>query len=257
MILPQALVCRFCKADFRPPAVAPSPPRTPGRIPVLLIVLVAAVAALPVVAIVAAIAIPGLLASRRLANERIAQASLLTLCSAEIDFRANDRDGNGVNDFWTGDVAGLHGLASPDSGSRLALIEWSVAQADAAPVLGSVPADRRAAYPALAVPKNGYLFRAMKEDESGEPYGRDTGGTPRIGPYFNLAGFGFCAYPEKYPSTGRLTFIVNEGAVVWMKDTRGEPVTSWPPHPADEGWVRSPASRGGGAPSAPPRPTRR
>jgi prepilin-type N-terminal cleavage/methylation domain-containing protein len=54
-----------------------------------------------VIAIIAAIAIPGLLSSQRASNERSASTSLKTLSTAEAEFRANDRDWNHVNDFWT------------------------------------------------------------------------------------------------------------------------------------------------------------
>jgi hypothetical protein len=250
-IMAQAVICRFCKTDFRPSAAAapaPAPP-TPAKsrgLPVLLILLVVAVAAVPFVAIVAAIAIPGLLSSQRYANEMNASASMKTLCTAEMDFRANDRDGNGVNDFWTGDVSGLFCLRPQDSGSPLGLIEISVAAADGAPVMRSIPADRKAVFSSSARPKAGYFFRAMKEDESGEPYGRDTEGRKSLGPYYNLAGFAFCAHPAKYPSSGRQTFIVNESAMVWKKDTRGEAVAGWPENPEEEGWVKADAPSSGG-----------
>ncbi|HVR83252.1 MAG TPA: type II secretion system protein, partial [Planctomycetota bacterium] len=65
-----------------------------------------------IIAIIAAIAIPGLLSSQRASNERNASTSLKTLTSAEADFRANDRDWNHVNDFWTGDVKGLYCMTS-------------------------------------------------------------------------------------------------------------------------------------------------
>src|SRR5688572_6757800 len=45
-------------------------------------------------------------------NERNASTTLKTLSSAEADFRANDRDWNHVNDFWTGDVKSLYTLTS-------------------------------------------------------------------------------------------------------------------------------------------------
>jgi hypothetical protein len=250
-IMAQAVICRFCKTDFRPPAAAAPayaapPPATSKGLPVLLILLVVGAAAVPFVAIVAAIAIPGLLSSQRFANERNASASLKTICTAEMDFRANDRDGNGVNDFWTGDVSGLFCLRPPDAGGPLGLIEISVAAADGAPVMGRVPADRKAGLSTSSHPKAGYFFRAMKEDESGEPYGRDTEGRKSLGPYYNLAGFAFCAHPAKYPSSGRQTFIVNEGAVVWKKDTGGEAVDGWPENPAEEGWVKADAPSSGG-----------
>jgi hypothetical protein len=41
-------------------------------------------------------------------NERSASAALKERAVAEADLRANDRDRNGVNDFWTADVQGLY-----------------------------------------------------------------------------------------------------------------------------------------------------
>src|SRR5213595_1982972 len=95
-----------------------------------------------IIAIIAAIAIPGLLSSQRASNERNASTSLKTLTSAEADFRANDRDWNHVNDFWTGDVKGLYTMTSAAVGGKsnsttdpaIKLIELSVASADADPL---------------------------------------------------------------------------------------------------------------------------
>jgi len=67
---------------------------------------------LGIILAICAIAIPGLLSSQRASNERNASTSLKTLSSAEADFRANDRDWNHVNDFWTGDVKGLYTMTS-------------------------------------------------------------------------------------------------------------------------------------------------
>src|SRR6185295_535530 len=92
-----------------------------------------------IIAIIAAIAIPGLLSSQRASNERNASTSLKTLTSAEADFRANDRDWNHVNDFWTADVKGLYTMTSSAVAGNTAnsttdpsikLIELSVASAD-------------------------------------------------------------------------------------------------------------------------------
>src|SRR6516162_9564110 len=89
-----------------------------------------------IIAVIAAIAIPGLLASQRASNERNASTSLKTLTSAEADFRANDRDANHVNDFWTANVSGLYtmtsaaipgGSANSTTDPPLKLIELSVA----------------------------------------------------------------------------------------------------------------------------------
>src|SRR5882672_6247886 len=92
-----------------------------------------------IIAIIAAIAIPGLLSSQRASNERNASTSLKTLTSAEADFRANDRDWNHVNDFWTGDVKGLYTMTSAavkgavagnEKDPAVRLIEISIAAAD-------------------------------------------------------------------------------------------------------------------------------
>src|SRR6188472_3044327 len=65
-----------------------------------------------IIAIIAAIAIPGLISSQRSSYERNAATSLKTVMVAEHDFRANDREGNRVNDFWTGDLKGLYTLTN-------------------------------------------------------------------------------------------------------------------------------------------------
>src|SRR5258708_732588 len=79
------------------------------------------------VAFVAAIIVFGVLTLRsadRASNERIASTTLKQFTSAEAEFRANDRDRNGVNDFWTGDVSGLYSLTV--DGHELQLIPREV-----------------------------------------------------------------------------------------------------------------------------------
>src|SRR5438045_5872144 len=93
----------------------------------------------------------------RAENERAASTALKSLTSAEAEFRANDRDSNQVNDFWTGDVAGLY-YTRPNSspvGPEIKLIERAIAEADAAPLKPLVP---------VPVPYHGYLFRALEVD---------------------------------------------------------------------------------------------
>jgi outer membrane lipoprotein-sorting protein len=160
-------------------------------------------------------------------NERNASASLKTLATAEADFRANDRDNNHVNDFWTGDVAGLYTVVPAGGKEPIKLIELSVAAADGAPL------EDGAAITKLAPrsPKAGYYFRVMTSDKSSgtsEPYQTDTGGTPNRGKLFHTSAFGFCAYPAEYSEGGLRTFIINEGNTVFWKDTEGEPVLEWP-----------------------------
>src|SRR5712671_4146864 len=107
--------------------------KNPGFTLIELMIVIA------IIAIIAAIAIPGLLSSQRASNERNASTSLKTLTSAQADFRANDRDGNKVNDFWTANVAGLYtmtsaaviGNSNSSTDPAIKLIELSIASADA------------------------------------------------------------------------------------------------------------------------------
>ena len=133
-----------------------------------------------------ALAIPPFVSSRRASNEREAATLLKTLASAEADFRANDRDANGVNDFWTGDVTGLYSLKA--SGRELRLIERSVAEADSCPI-------RMLGWPYR--PHRGFYFQALEADdnENGETYFQNTGGNRPMGDVHHLSKFGFGAYP--------------------------------------------------------------
>lgn len=159
-------------------------------------------------------------------NEREASAALKGLPRAEADFRANDRDWNHVNDFWTGDVAGLF-YVRPNSGENspeIALIPRAVAEADAKPLkaLTSSP-----------VPYHGYYFVALDLDATlkgtgEESYRVDTLGEPRMGKVHNTSKFGFCAYPAEYGVTGRKTFIINENNTLFGIDLGGKPMTEWP-----------------------------
>jgi outer membrane lipoprotein-sorting protein len=166
------------------------------------------------------------------ANERNGSTSLKTICSAEADFRANDRDWNHVNDFWTLDLAGLYTLKD-QNGQSIKLIELSVAMADGAPAEAGLAGGRLPALGDFGIPKPkaGYLFRAMDADASEKPaeaYRQDTGGQPLMGKVHNTSRFGFCAYPAEYGGSGIRTFIVNENNTIFWKDTQGEPVLEWP-----------------------------
>ena len=137
-------------------------------------------------------------------NERNAAGMIKTLASAEADFRGNDRDGDGVQEFWTGDVASLYYQFG-------GLIERGMADADARALSGRPP-----------VAYQGYYFAVMEWHEGDEPRVHLTA-KPR-----HPTRFAFCAYPVKYGVTGRNTFIINEGNTVFWSHTNGEPVDTWP-----------------------------
>jgi len=167
-----------------------------------------------------AIAIPGLLSSNRASNERNASTALKTLTSAEADFRANDRDWNHVNDFWTGDVSGLYYVKPVGGGPELRLIEESVANADAKPLFVLKNG---------TIPKAGYLYQALEGDNAfrGTPeweYKRDTDKSGKK--VHNREKFGFCAFP-KSGGDGKYVFTVNENNTIF-RDPGTEPKTSFP-----------------------------
>jgi general secretion pathway protein G len=142
-------------------------------------------------------------------NEFLASVALRRLWDAQAEFRSKDLDGNGVHDFWTGDVAGLvKGLAAVDAAPLRPLPEEASKQAQ----------------------RNGYWFRALRKDGSVAPpeaYQLDTTGSG--GPKsFNRNRFGAVCYPMEYAVTGVRTFIVNEARTVFWKDNQGDPVEEWP-----------------------------
>lgn len=80
-----------------------SSPLTARRVPVLGWVVIALV-----VAVGAAVAIPLHYKSQMVARQNNALATLGMLKRAEETWRQGDCDRNGVADYWTRDVAGLH-----------------------------------------------------------------------------------------------------------------------------------------------------
>jgi hypothetical protein len=161
------------------------------------------------------------------ANERNASASLKTLATAEADFRANDRDNNRVQDFWTGDVAGLYTVKPAESDEMIKLVELALASADAAP-LGD---GAELAKVAQRGPKAGYWYQALasySEEGKSEPYAQDTKGEKGRGKAYHNTRFAFCAFPSEYGITGTRTFLISEMNQVYWKDTGGEPVLEFP-----------------------------
>jgi len=144
-------------------------------------------------------------------NERSAEAALRTLATAEADYRANDRDGNGVNDFWTGDVSEL---------SRLGILPRYFGLADGSPRTPLAP---------RPIPHMGYYFEALEADDSVRPpesYRQDT--DKKSGKVHHLGKFGFIAYPATPGITGRRVFIVNENNSTWYSPDATRKPSAWP-----------------------------
>src|SRR5882672_2609499 len=191
-----------------------------------------------IIAIIAAIAIPGLLSSQRASNERNSSTSLKTLTSAEADFRANDRDWNHVNDFWTADVKGLYTMTSAAvSGATnstidpaIKLIELSVASADSDGTKFSCTENCELTIFAVPSSKAGYWYQALAVDQamSGSveaTYKADTGGTPSMGSCHNTSKFGFMSFPDSQ-SAGKYVYVVNENNTIFRSATSGSVKTS-------------------------------
>lgn len=165
-----------------------------------------------IIAVLAAIAVPSLLAAQRASNERNASASLKTFLTSEADFRANDRDGNGLADFWTLDVFGLYGIVPllpgsvtlpPDSTSvndAIRLMEPSIAGADGASFAetaeyGNVTIQNSVANGA---PKANYIFRMFANQDNGggaTTMRTDTDGPNYYGDCHDFGRFAVAAFP--------------------------------------------------------------
>lgn len=157
-------------------------------------------------------------------NEGSAAASLRNIATMEFDFRSNDRDGNGRNDFWVKDVAGMYGMEA--GGRPIRLIALDVARADKSANSGAYPSVKNMAA------KAGYRFAQIpRYREGGKEISYDDGSGR------NAARFGLVTYPEAYEVTGNLTFIISESGTMYKKDTGGKPVEVFPEDPLAEGWA--------------------
>jgi prepilin-type N-terminal cleavage/methylation domain-containing protein len=180
-----------------------------------------------VIGIIAALAIPGLISSQRSSYERNSSTSLKTLCVAEADFKANDRDANKVADYWTGDVKGLYTLTSYTTPGNaggttdppLRLIDLSIAAADAdSATLPAGGENIDVTQFGVVAHKGGYWYSALTTDSNStgpeSTYKQDTGGILTMGSVHNVNKYGFVTFPDS-PSFGKYVFMVNENAAVF------------------------------------------
>jgi len=129
-------------------------------------------------------------------GERFPMVMLKTITSAQADFRSNDRDGDGVNQFWRADIAGLYALA-PEGGPAIRLIEEGVALADDRPLYEIAATDGRKPY-------HGYWFRSIPHAEE-----------KKIDAETRFAAM---CHPADYPRSGKYTFIVDENNTIYWAD---------------------------------------
>lgn len=156
---------------------AHTPPKPPGLARWAKVFL-AALATVPLIVMAVVIIVPVIQRMRAVRSERTGLASLKTIAAAEEDFRTNDRDGNGIADYWTADVAGLK--LSP-----------AITRADLAP---------RTPGPAAAHDSNWYRVLEL-DGERERPYGARGG-----------EGFGFAALPAPGRYQQRV-FLLNQAGI--------------------------------------------
>lgn len=164
-------------------------------------------------------------------NEMQAMSRLKELSTIEMMIRSDDRDGDGLNAFWTRDVAGLFAFRPRGMNQGIELIDVQLAQADP---LGfqNYPGAFKDPKPG---PHYGYWFVMIKKDVNGKPLAQDLNGDGLAAE--NYERFAICAYPEEYQGTGTRTFVINEEGIPLWKNTEGEPVEGYPgPNPSAEGW---------------------
>jgi hypothetical protein len=145
-------------------------------------------------------------------NDRAALGLLSTLRSAELTLKNGDLDDNGVKDYWTGDVAGLH---------KYGLITREMAEADAHPLAPLVP---------LPVPYHGYLVAALVQDDGStppEPYSQET--DAKSGKVHHRTKYAFCIYPAEPGVTGNYIYITHESYSGYSCPAKGRTIpTSFP-----------------------------
>ena len=196
-----------------------------------------------IIAVIAAIAIPGLLAAQRSSNERNASASLKSIATAEADFRSSDREGNLINDFWTGDVAGLCIIRPTDGSAVVAadaiangikLIEPSIAAADGSATIGLAlyTTEQTAANRPFTTyqGKAGFAYRSAVDDQV-LPVGSfrfDTDATANYGACHCMDRFAFLAYPATL-SSGKLAFVLNAEGTMYKLNLAATYVSGYLP----------------------------
>lgn len=146
-----------------------------------------------------------------------------TVACAQADFRANDRDGDGRNEFWRADIAGLYALVNeqerrrnPGTPEPIRLIELSIAGADDRPVTDIAVYTNRAA-------KASYWYRGLRFEDEDEP------DTDR---------FAACAFPDSR-AAGKWTYIISHENTVYRNDlapNRG--LLVYPDDPEEAGWTK-------------------
>ena len=155
------------------------------------------------VAMIAALAIPSLLRARMAADETTAANSCKAYCEAQELYHRTDYDHNGILKY----SPTLHGLYETKPGAGdIALIPKVFVEAEGNPSKNPHP-------------RAGYCFKVLHGQGPSATGGkRSYLMKQKDGSFCMTLGYALAAYPAKYDSTGRDTFIVNNQGTIFMKD---------------------------------------
>jgi len=194
-----------------------------------------------IIAIIAAIAIPSLLAARRSALETNATGSCRSYAGAQVIFKRNDWDGDGIMSYAcpVGLLpAGAPAVAAPVAPEPVAAGVTSFYLLNAMPDGAGIPIqllDRAFALAnAVVSAKHGYWFQDI------ETIG-GAAGVDLLAAEGWVNDYSITAIPAVYGRTGYRTFIVSTNGTTFGLD-RGNvdtpvPVTDYPSSPQADGWV--------------------
>ncbi len=144
-------------------------------------------------------------------NHQQAEIALGMFRGIQNDFRIYDSDGNGIKDFWTGDIAGFY---------KFNLIDRSIAEADARPIAPLVP---------VPIPKDGYFVVALEMDEGEsppDPLKQET--DKKSGKVHNLKKWAICMYPAEPNITGKYIYIISSMHSRFRTYATRPPPRNWP-----------------------------
>jgi len=178
-----------------------------------------------IIAIIAAIAIPSILRSRMSANQTSAVGSLDSILKMNAQFRSNDSERNGENDYWVENVFGLHGVRSA-GGDEIELIPETVANSDFEGTDDDINANPTGftvstfASGDLA-PKSGYyVSMQVGIGGSGSSCNTDYAGSDGDTNYTNDNRYSVTAFPELYDNTGTKAYLLNASGTTYEIDAK-------------------------------------
>jgi len=173
-----------------------------------------------IIAIIAAIAIPSILRSRMSANQTSAIGSLDSILKMNTQFRSNDSERNGENDYWTENVWGLHGVRSA-GGDEIELIPKTIAQSDWEGIDDDLdPTGFTVSDFSEVVVKSGYYVSMQRGADLDGDLSCSSPGTGEYGLPTNDNRFSSVAFPELYDNTGTKAFLIDESGTTWTVDAK-------------------------------------